>query len=71
MDVLGFHLRLKIQNIAWSSSGTDNTNHYVTSSFNPQYISGGGGAWYLSGSDGTNYEVSQSFDTRSEKRFKR
>jgi len=54
-------------NIAWSQSGTDNTNHYVTSSFNTQYISGGGGAWYLSGSDGTNYEISQSFDTRSEK----
>jgi hypothetical protein len=54
-------------NIAWSSSGTDNTNHYVTSSFNPKYISGGGGAWYISGSDGTHYAVSQSFDTRSEK----
>ena len=54
-------------NIAWSQSGTDNTNHYVTSSFNSQYISSGGGAWYLSGSDGTNYEISQSFDTRSEK----
>ena len=54
-------------NIAWSSSGTDNTNHYVTSSFNPKYISGGGGAWYVSGSDGTHYAVSQSFDTRSEK----
>jgi|TARA_R110001592_G_scaffold187886_4_gene432827 hypothetical protein len=54
-------------NIAWSSSGTDNTNHYVTSSFNPKYISGGGGAWYVSGSDGTQYQVTQSFDTRSEK----
>ena len=57
----------KDSGIAWSSSGTDNTNHYVTSSFNPQYISGGGGAWYYSGSDGTKYEVTQSFDTRSEK----
>jgi hypothetical protein len=57
----------KDSGIAWSSSGTDNTNHFVTSSFNPQYISGGGGAWFYSGSDGTKYEITQSFDTRSEK----
>ena len=53
--------------ISWSSSGTDSTNHYVTSSFNSSYAPAGGGAWYYSGSDGTKYEVSQSFDTRSEK----
>ena len=56
--------------IPWSSSGTDSTNHYVTSSFNPTYVSGGGGSWYVSGSDGTQYEVTQSFDTRSEKDLK-
>ena len=53
--------------IAWSSSGTDNTNHYVTSSYNPTYVAAGGGAWYHSGSDGTLYAVTQSFDTRSDK----
>ena len=52
---------------AWSSSGTDSTNHYVTSSFNPTFSLGGGGSWYYSGSDGTEYAVTQSFDTRSEK----
>ena len=53
--------------IAWSSSGTDSTDHYVTSSYNPSFASAGGGAWYYSGSDGTEYEVTQSFDTRSTK----
>tara|TARA_B100000989_G_C19532936_1_gene471222 strand:- start:10458 stop:11606 length:1149 start_codon:yes stop_codon:yes gene_type:complete len=53
--------------VAWSSSGTDSTNHYVTSSFNLSFASAGGGAWYYSGSDGTEYEVTQSFDTRSTK----
>ena len=53
--------------IAWSSSGTDSTDHYVTSSFNSSFTSAGGGAWYYSGSDGTEYEVTQSFDTRSTK----
>lgn len=53
--------------IAWSSSGTDNTNHYVTSSYNPDFVAAGGGAWYYSGSDGTLYAVTQSFDTRSDK----
>ena len=53
--------------IAWSSSGTDNTDHYVTSSYNSTFVGAGGGAWYHSGSDGTLYAVTQSFDTRSEK----
>ena len=53
--------------IAWSSSGTDSTNHYVTSSYNSTFALGGGGSWYYSGSDGTEYAVTQSFDTRSEK----
>ena len=53
--------------ISWSSSGTDSTNHYVTSSYNSTYIGAGGGSWYHSGSDGTLYAVTQSFDTRSEK----
>jgi hypothetical protein len=52
---------------AWSSSGTDSTNHYVTSSYNSTFALGGGGSWYYSGSDGTKYAVTQSFDTRSEK----
>ena len=52
---------------AWSSSGTDSTNHFVTSSYNATYANAGGGAWYLSGSDGTLYAVTQSFDTRSDK----
>ena len=56
--------------IAWSSSGTDSTNHYVTSSYNLSYVGAGGGAWYYSGSDGTLYAVTQSFDTRSEKDLK-
>ncbi len=56
--------------IAWSSSGTDNTNHYVTSSFNSNFVGAGGGAWYHSGSDGTLYAVTQSFDTRSTKDLK-
>jgi|TARA_R110001592_G_scaffold191834_2_gene438394 hypothetical protein len=53
--------------VAWSSSGTDSTNHYVTSSRDATYAVAGGGAWYLSGSDGTLYAVTQSFDTRSDK----
>ena len=57
----------KDSGIAWSQSGTDNTNHYVTSSYNPNFVGSGGGAWFYSGSDGTEYEVTQSFDTRSEK----
>ena len=60
----------KNSSIAWSSSGTDNTNHYVTSSFNSSLAPQGGGAWYYSGSDGTEYTVTQSFDTRSTKDLK-
>ena len=59
-----------LNSIAWSSSGTDNTNHYVTSSYNPTYVAAGGGSWYHSGSDGTLYAITQSFDTRSEKDLK-
>ena len=55
---------------SWSSSGTDSTNHYVTSSYNPSYVGAGGGSWYHSGSDGTLYAVTQSFDTRSDKDLK-
>ena len=54
----------------WSSSGTDSTDHYVTSSYNPSYVGAGGGSWYHSGSDGTLYAVTQSFDTRSDKDLK-
>jgi hypothetical protein len=32
--------------IAWSSSGTDSTNNYVTSSFDSTLAPAGGGAWY-------------------------
>jgi len=60
----------KNSGIAWSGSGTDNTNHYVTSSFNSNFVMAGGGAWYHSGSDGTLYAVTQSFDTRSTKDLK-
>lgn len=56
--------------IAWSESGSDSTNHYVTSSWNSTYVGAGGGAWYHSGSDSTLYEVTQSFDTRSTKDLK-
>jgi len=59
-----------LNSIAWSSSGTDSTNHYVTSSYNPTYVAAGGGSWYHSGSDGTLYAITQSFDTRSEKDLK-
>ena len=52
---------------AWSSSGTDSTNHYVTSSYNTTWAAAGGGSWYYSSSDGTLYAVTQSFDTRSDK----
>ena len=55
---------------SWSGSGSDATNHYVTSSYNPTYVAAGGGSWYHSGSDGTLYAVTQSFDTRSEKDLK-
>ena len=55
---------------SWSSSGTDSTNHYVTSSYNSTYVAAGGGSWYHSGSDGTLYAITQSFDTRSEKDLK-
>jgi hypothetical protein len=51
----------------WSGSGSDSTDHYVTSSYNSSYVGAGGGSWYYSGSDGTTYSVTQSFDTRSEK----
>jgi len=54
----------------WSGSGSDATNHYVTSSYNPSYVGAGGGSWYHSGSDGTLYAVTQSFDTRSDKDLK-
>lgn len=60
----------KDSGIAWSSSGTDNTDHYVTSSFDASLAPQGGGAWYYSGSDGTEYAVTQSFDTRSTKDLK-
>ena len=56
--------------LAWSGSGSDGTNHYVTSSYNASYVGAGGGSWYHSGSDGTLYAVTQSFDTRSEKDLK-
>ena len=57
----------KDSGIAWGLSGSDSTNHYVTSSFNTTYANVGGGSWYYSGSDGTKYEVTQSFDTRTSK----
>ena len=60
----------KDSGVAWSSSGTDSTNHFVTSSFNSSLAPAGGGAWYYSGSAGTLYEVTQSFDTRSTKDLK-
>ena len=60
----------KDSGVAWSSSGTDSTDHFVTSSFNSSLSPAGGGAWYYSGSDGTLYEVTQSFDTRSTKDLK-
>ena len=60
----------KNSGITWSVSGSDGTDHYVTSSFNTTYANVGGGAWYYSGSDGTEYEVTQSFDTRSTKDLK-
>lgn len=53
--------------LAWSSSGTDNTDNYITSSFNATYVDQGGGSWYHSASNGTLYAVTQSFDTRSDK----
>ena len=56
--------------ILWSRSGSDSTNHYVTSSFDATYVTQGGGAWYYSGSDGTLYAVTQSFDTRTTKDLK-
>ena len=59
-----------LNSIAWSGSGSDSTNHYVTSSYNPTYVAAGGGSWYHSGSDGTLYALTQSFDTRSEKDLK-
>ena len=55
---------------SWSGSGSDGTNHYVTSSYNPTYVAAGGGSWYHSGSDGTLYAITQSFDTRSDKDLK-
>ena len=60
----------KNSGITWSGSGTDNTNHYVTSSVNLNFVNQGGGSWYYSGSDGTLYAVTQSFDTRSTKDLK-
>jgi len=56
--------------ISWSGSGTDNTDHYVTSSYNPNFVMAGGGSWYYSGSDGTLYAVTQSFDIRTVKDLK-
>ena len=56
--------------VPWSGSGSDSTNHYVTSSFNSEFATQGGGAWYYSGSDGTLYAVTQSFDTRTTKDLK-
>ena len=56
--------------VAWSSSGTDSTNNYVTSSFNSTLAPQGGGAWYYSSSDATQYVITQSFDTRSTKDLK-
>tara|TARA_R110000787_G_scaffold11453_2_gene37998 strand:+ start:2205 stop:3377 length:1173 start_codon:yes stop_codon:yes gene_type:complete len=60
----------KNSGILWDISGSDSTNHYITSSFNTSYANVGGGSWYYSGSDGTLYEVTQSFDTRSTKDLK-
>ena len=60
----------KNSGVFWSGSGSDGTNHYVTSSYNPNFVGSGGGAWYHSGSDGTLYAVTQSFDTRSTKDLK-
>ena len=62
--------QFKNSGVTWLTSGSDSTNHYVTSSFNTTYANVGGGAWYYSGSDGTEYEVTQSFDTRSTKDLK-
>ena len=56
--------------VSWTDSGSDSTNHYVTSSYDTTYAPVGGGSWYHSGSDGTLYEVTQSFDTRSDKDLK-
>ena len=56
--------------VSWTDSGSDSTNHYVTSSYDTTYAPVGGGAWYHSGSDGTLYAVTQSFDTRSSKDLK-
>ncbi len=62
--------QFKNSGVTWLISGSDSTNHYITSSFNTTYANVGGGAWYYSGSDGTEYEVTQSFDTRSTKDLK-
>ena len=52
---------------AWSSSGTDSTNNFITSSTNLSFAPLGGGAWYLSSSNATQYVVTQSFDARTKK----
>ena len=60
----------KNSGISWSGSGTDSTNNYVTSSYNPNFVSQGGGSWYHSSSNGTLYAVTQSFDIRTVKDLK-
>ena len=60
----------KNSDVPWSGSGTDNTNNYVTSSYNPNFVMAGGGSWYHSSSDGTLYAVTQSFDIRTVKDLK-
>ena len=62
--------QFKDSGISWTLSGSDSTNHYITSSTNLNYVSQGGGSWYYSGSDGTLYAVTQSFDTRTSKDLK-
>ena len=60
----------KDSGIKWIESGSDSTNNYITSSYNPTYVAFGGGSWYHSGSNGVLYAVTQSFDTRSSKDLK-
>ena len=60
----------KNSGVSWSGSGTDSTNNYVTSSYNPNFVSQGGGSWYHSSSNGTLYAVTQSFDIRTVKDLK-
>ena len=55
--------------IDWDNSTTTPQDPYgnlVTSSYNPNYISGGGGAW-LYASESVSFKATQSFDVRSAK----